>query len=288
VIPIRVEKPIFVPPVMTWLIIAINVGVFLWMKGLGDDGFHRATWEYALIPRNLLAEDVTVLMYGGDPIAAIAPDAEPIAYPGYAVERLRVLPTREGPRWHYITPSRGPRALDEVPQKLPAWLTILTAMFMHAGWVHLLGNMWFLHVFGSSVEDTLGRVRYLLFYLLCGLVAFAAQIAHDPQSVIISLGASGAIAGVMGAFAVRFPGAQVLTIIPIILWTMGHIPAWIFMLIYIGQQIFMSVAHAEDSGGVAWWAHIGGFAGGYFLIRWFPVAKAWKSVFSRSRHDPFG
>ena len=268
---------------MTWILIAANVAAFVWMRGRGSEGFERAVFQYSAIPQNIVGEDVTVLMFEERPIAAILPNSVPVVYrEDYEPEYLRVRETPDGPRWFYLgTP------LDVVPQEVPAWLTLFTAMFMHAGWMHLIGNMWFLFVFGSSVEDTLGRITYLGFYLVCGLVASAAQLAHDVHGVVPTLGASGAIAGVMGAFAVRFPGAQILTIIPIILWTIAHIPAWIFMLIYVGMQVFMSVAHASDTGGVAWWAHIGGFAGGYFLIRWFPVAKAWKTVFSRSRHDPF-
>jgi membrane associated rhomboid family serine protease len=85
----------------------------------------------------------------------------------------------------------------------------------------------------------------------------------------------------MGAFAVRFPGANVLTLVPIVLYTIAHLPAWIFMLIYLGEQVFMSVVHSEQNGGVAWWAHIGGFAAGYILIRVFPVTPQWKEIFRR-------
>jgi membrane associated rhomboid family serine protease len=287
VIPLRVEKPVFSPPVVTWVLIAVNLAIFLWMRRDGPEGFQRAIFEYAAIPRNVVATDVTVLMAGAEPVAAITPEADRLAYGDTDVDALRLLDDRGTPRWfYYVTPyQRVP--LDVVPPKVPAWVTLLTSMFMHAGWMHILGNMWFLFLFGASVEDTLGKLTFLGFYLLSGLGAAAAQLAHDPHSVIPFLGASGAIAGVMGAFAVRFPGAQILTLIPIVLWTVSHIPAWIFMLIYIGEQIFMSIAHRADNGGVAWWAHIGGFAAGYVLIRWFPVSRAWKDVFSRSRHHPF-
>jgi membrane associated rhomboid family serine protease len=286
-IPLRVEKPVFSPPVVTWVLIGVNVLAFLWMRHGGPETFQRVIFEYAAVPRNVVGEDVTVLMAGPEPVAAVAPDSEPMMYGAFEAERLNLVATNEGPRWAYVVSRQDRVWLDPVPQRVPAWLTVLTSMFMHAGWMHLLGNMWFLFLFGPSVEDTIGKLPYLVFYLLCGLAAVAAQLVHDLHSIIPFLGASGAIAGVMGAFAVRFPGAQVLTLIPIILYTVGHIPAWIFMLIYLGEQIFMSIAHAADNGGVAWWAHIGGFAGGYLLIRWFPVTQAWKAVFSRSRHHPF-
>jgi membrane associated rhomboid family serine protease len=287
-IPIRVEKPVFSPPVMTWVLIALNVAAFLWMRREGPERFELAIFEYSAIPQNVLGGDVTVLMYEGEPIAAVQEGSVVRTYSdAYDAERVQEQPTPSGSRYVYVRGSRDFVTLDAVRQKIPPWLTLLVAMFMHAGWLHLIGNMWFLHVFGSSVEDVLGKLAYVVFYLLAGLGASAAQLAHDPDSIVPFLGASGAIAGVMGAFAVRFAGAQVLTLVPIILYTLAHLPAWLFMVIYIGEQVFMSLMHARENGGVAWWAHIGGFAAGYLLVRVFPVSSAWKSVFSRRRPDPF-
>lgn len=281
-IPLKNDTPVFRPPIVTWLLITVNVLVFLWMQGKGPEGFQRTIWEYAAIPKNIFGDDITVLLHEGEPIAAIISDHEVRGYvPGFDPSRLRVA-KRAGLSYVYID-DLGPIPLEAVPQKIPPWLTLIVAMFMHAGWLHLVGNMWFLHVFGTSVEDSLGKLPYLAFYFLCGFGATAAQLAHDPQSIIPFLGASGAIAGVMGAFAVRFPGAQVLTLVPIVLYTLAHLPAWIFMLIYLGEQIFMSLVHSAENGGVAWWAHIGGFAAGYFLIRFFPVAGPWREVFRRQK-----
>jgi membrane associated rhomboid family serine protease len=283
VIPLKLDTPVFRMPIVTWLLIAVNVLVFLWMKQRGPEGFQRAIFEYAAIPQSILGDDVVILTYEGEPFAAVQADGEVRGYvPGFDPRRLRV-PRQSRFRYAYIDDLGFPIPLEPVPQKIPAWLTLLTAMFMHAGWLHIVFNLWTLNVFGTSVEDSLGRLAYLAFYLLCGFGASAAQLAHDPQSIIPSLGASGAISGVMGAFAVRFPGAQVLTLVPIILYTIAHLPAWLFMLVYLGEQVFMSLVDTAGNGGVAWWAHIGGFAAGYVLSRFFPVTSSWKEVFRRQQ-----
>lgn len=277
-IPLKTQSAVFSPPIVTWVIIALNVAVFLWMRGQGDVGFQRAMFEYSAIPQNISGEPITILMYDdGEPLAAIQAGADPIGYrEDFEPTLLRVAETPDGPAYSYM---RVP--LEVVSQKISPWLTILAAMFMHAGWLHLIFNMWALHVFGPNVEDTMGRLGFLLFYIVCGLAATAAQLVHEPGSVIPTLGASGAISGVMGGIAVRFPTAAVITLVPILFLTIAHLPVWVFMLIYIGEQVFMSLQHSQDNGGVAWWAHIGGFAAGYFLIRFFPVARAWKEVFGR-------
>jgi membrane associated rhomboid family serine protease len=225
-------------------------------------------------------------MHRGELIGAIVDGSEVVTYEvGPTRGQVVVRETPEGLRYYYRGPM-GVFPLDVVRQKIAPWMTLLTAMFMHAGLLHLVGNMWFLFVFGPSLEDSLGKLPYVAFYLATGLGATAAQLVHDPASSIPFLGASGAIAGVMGGFAVRFPGANVLTLIPIILYTLAHLPAWIFMLIYLGEQVFMSLVHTQENGGVAWWAHIGGFAAGYLVIRFFPVRGPWKEIFRREREHP--
>lgn len=280
-IPLKSEVPVFSRPLVTWALMAINVGVYLWMHSQGEVGFQQAVVHHAAIPRNVMGGDVAVLMYRGDMVAALVDGSEVVPYAtGPMAGRVVVLDTPEGPRFYFRSPL-GTLPLEVVRQRTSPWLTLLTAMFMHAGLLHLAGNMWFLFVFGPSLEDSLGKLAYLLFYLLTGFGATAAQLAHDPGSTIPFLGASGAIAGVMGGFAVRFPGANVLTLIPIVLYTLAHLPAWIFMLIYIGEQIFMSVVHSEQNGGVAWWAHVGGFATGYAAIRVFPIRGPWREILRR-------
>ena len=144
-----------------------------------------------------------------------------------------------------------------------------TSMFLHGGWLHLIGNMWFLWIFGDNVEDTLGSFRYLLFYLACGLGAAGAHVLLQPASTAPTLGASGAIAGVLGAYAILFPGARVVTLVPIFFFLqIIELPAMIVLGMWFVLQLFSgSFALASAiSGGTAWWAHIGGFLAGMLLI----------------------
>ena len=150
----------------------------------------------------------------------------------------------------------------------PNWITPLTSMFMHGSWFHIIGNMWFLWVFGNNVEDSLGRLRYAVFYLLCGLAAAAAQALTNPNSAIPMIGASGAIGGVLGAYAVRYPHARVLTLIFLgfIIRTVW-VPAWLMLGYWFLLQILGGLpALASEEGGVAFWAHVGGFVAGIVLV----------------------
>jgi len=150
------------------------------------------------------------------------------------------------------------------------WLTLLTCIFLHGGWMHFLGNVWVLYIFGDNVEDRIGHLGYFLFYVFCGLMASAAHLAFNSGSPIPTIGASGAIAGVMGAYFVLYPHGRVLTLIPIIyLIQIIELPAPLFLGIWFALQFFQgtiaaigSVTSGLPTGGVAWWAHIGGFAAG--------------------------
>lgn len=157
---------------------------------------------------------------------------------------------------------------------VPAILTMLTCIFLHGGWLHFLGNMWFLHIFGDNVEDRYGHLAYLLLYLGCGVLASLAHYASAPESVMPTIGASGAIAGVMGAYLISYPRAQVVTLLPLfIIWQVIVVPAPLFLGIWFLIQAFqgtMSITAAETAG-VAWWAHIGGFAAG--LIATYMLSK---------------
>lgn len=157
-----------------------------------------------------------------------------------------------------------------------AWLTLLTSMFMHAGWLHLGGNMLFLWIFGDNVEDAMGHLRYLGFYLLCGVVAGLTQVAVDPSGTIPLVGASGAIAGVLAAYVVLFPRGMVRTIVvlvpPLFVWPL--LPAWLLIGGWFFLQFWsgLSSLGALSAGGVAYWAHVGGFVLGAVLAR--PFARA--------------
>jgi membrane associated rhomboid family serine protease len=154
--------------------------------------------------------------------------------------------------------------------------TIFSAMFLHGGWAHVLGNMWFLYVFGDNVEDNLGPLAYLFFYLLVGAGAAATQLLSNPQSGLPMIGASGAIAGVLGAYFVLYPRARVLTFFIFIFFVRFiEIPAFFYLGIWFLKQAIngggsiSAIATRGDTGGVAWWAHAGGFASGFVLIPFF-------------------
>jgi membrane associated rhomboid family serine protease len=156
-----------------------------------------------------------------------------------------------------------------------AFVPILTGMFMHASWLHLISNMWVLYIFGDNIEDYLGHFRYLLFYLFTGVAAAFLHTAFNPLSRIPSVGASGAIAGVMGAYFVLFPSARVLTLVPFLFVFFIWLPAWIVLGYWIVTQFLSGAATAiayssQTSGGIAFWAHVGGFAAGIALIKLFP------------------
>jgi membrane associated rhomboid family serine protease len=161
-----------------------------------------------------------------------------------------------------------------------ALITLFTHLFLHGGWFHFLSNMWILYIFGDNVEDRMGSGRYLAFYLLSGLAAAFTQILFTPGSAIPAIGASGAIAGVLGAYLLMFPRSRVITFIPIFLlpWFVD-IPAVFYLGIWFISQLFSGITAlgSVDAGGVAWWAHIGGFVFGMIAYR----------LFTQRRHPAF-
>ena len=163
---------------------------------------------------------------------------------------------------------------------------VLVSMFLHGGWAHLLGNMLYLWIFGDNVEDRLGHFKYLAFYLLCGWTASYAHIWSQPVSSVPSIGASGAIAGVLGAYITLYPRARVFTLVPLgIVAPLVQLPAAFFLGLWFLQQFLLGAfdlaAPAGGGGGIAWWAHIGGFAAGFVLVRLF--RKRRRSPSARSR-----
>lgn len=140
---------------------------------------------------------------------------------------------------------------------------IFTSMFLHGSWMHLIGNMWFLWLFGNNVEDAMTRPRFILFYLLCGVAAAMMQVFTQPDSVIPMVGASGAISGVMGAYLILFPRVRVMTLVPLgFFLTTLALPAWVMLLYWMGLQLLGGLTARGSEGGVAFWAHVGGFAAG--------------------------
>ena len=149
---------------------------------------------------------------------------------------------------------------------------VITSMFLHGSWMHLLGNMWFLWLFGNNIEDSMGRARFVVFYLLCGVAAALAQVFASPASVIPMVGASGAISGVMGAYLILYPRVRVFAVVPIGFIPVSiALPAWTMLIYWVGIQVVsgLSGLFAEERGGVAFWAHVGGFVAGVVLIKLF-------------------
>jgi membrane associated rhomboid family serine protease len=152
------------------------------------------------------------------------------------------------------------------------WITLFSSMFLHGGWFHILSNMWILYIFGDNVEDRMGKVRYLIFYLLCGVSAGLLQTYILPNSSIAVIGASGAIAGILGAYLILYPRSRIVSLVPILfIFTLIEIPAVIFLLLWFVSQIFSGLAslNGANGGGVAWWAHIGGFLFGILSLGFF-------------------
>ena len=167
---------------------------------------------------------------------------------------------------------------DGDPLDPARFLPLVTSMFWHGGWLHLLGNMLYLWIFGDNVEDKLGHFRYLLFYLAAGVAASLTQVALNPGSTLPTVGASGAIAGVLGAYIISFPRARVVTFVPLFFlpWIV-QIPAFVYLAFWFLMQVLSGLAEmglpAQNGGGVAWWAHIGGFIAGIVLVKLMEPAR---------------
>ncbi len=146
------------------------------------------------------------------------------------------------------------------------WSTLFTSMFMHGGWGHLIGNMWFLWVFGNNVEDSMGHGRFLVFYLLTGMAASAVHVLTGPSSAIPIVGASGAISGVMGAYMVLYPRVRVLTLVFVFL---TYVPAWLMLGYWFLIQFLSGSASGGEGAGIAFWAHVGGFVAGVMFVKVF-------------------
>ncbi len=234
-IPLKDDVPSRRLPVVNYLLIAFCSAMFALQIWTGS------------------ANDYVVERMGMVPARVAAPTGEPTLVPAEVL-----VETPFGPQI-----VMGVRALE--PAAVPEWLTLVTCIFLHGGWLHFLGNMWFLLLFGNKVEDRLGHATYAALYLGTGLVASLTHCVVNFDSTAPTIGASGAIAGVMGAYLWMFPRAQVVTLIPLVFfWPVIVLPAPVFLSIWFVLQ-FWSGAFAVTSAevdGVAWWAHIGGFMAG--------------------------
>lgn len=160
------------------------------------------------------------------------------------------------------------------------WVTIFTAMFLHGGWFHLLSNMWFLYIFGDNVEARMGGFRYLVFYLLSGVAAVLLQTYILPTSQVPMIGASGAIAGVLGAYLLLFPRSRIASLVPIlIIFTIVEVPAVLFLVFWFISQLYSGLftMQGASASGIAWWAHIGGFVFGVLMVSFFARRVAYRS-----------
>src|SRR4051794_3016973 len=227
--PYRDDNPTLATPVITLLLIGLNVVSWIVVQGMGaEPNLSRSVCELGLIPGEFL---------------------------------------RRLPNGFSIPMSRTMACVIEGD---PSWYTPLTSMFLHGGWFHLIGNMWFLWVFGNNVEDSMGHFRYLAFYVLCGLAAAAAQTFMLPASAIPMVGASGAISGVMGAYIVLYPRVRVhMLVILFIFITRIVVPAYVMLGYWFLLQLIGGGLSSSSEGGVAFWAHAGGFLAGALLIQIF-------------------
>lgn len=175
--------------------------------------------------------------------------------------------------WYGLVPLKyaSPGLLDQLGPEL-YFGPFLTSMFLHGGWLHILSNMWTLYIFGDNVEDRLGHSRYLAFYLLSGLAAGFTQVWASWGSHVPTIGASGAIAGVMGAYFILYPFARVVCLVPVFIFLQKvELPAFVFLLLWLLSQLYAGslAIGGANIGGVAWWAHIGGFLGGVLMLGFF-------------------
>ena len=171
-----------------------------------------------------------------------------------------------------LVPSRYFQMVSLHAHPITRYVPFITSMFIHGGWLHIIGNMWFLFIFGDNVEDRLGHGKYFLFYLISGLAAAALQVSLSAGSSIPTIGASGAISGVLGAYLILFPKAKIVTLIPIFfIFDIIDISAILFIGFWFFLQFFSGIVSVGTgaSGGIAWWAHVGGFMAGMVMVPFF-------------------
>jgi membrane associated rhomboid family serine protease len=259
-IPLRDNIPSDRFPVVTVAIIAINVLVFLFLQG---PSFSLSGGD--------AVETKPVVEYGAIPYRITHPSDECDLVPGRATTSgAEVLVCEGTPEYREAVQAGVPAENLSQP---PAFLTIFSSMFMHGGWLHIAFNMLFLWVFGNNVEDSMGRPKFVGFYLLGGVAAALAQVAISPDSTVPLVGASGAIAAVLGGYALLYPRARVLTIFFLFFIFFLEIPAMVLLGLWIFLQFLPAVGQLATpevgSGGVAYWAHIGGFLFGLAAIKLF-------------------
>jgi membrane associated rhomboid family serine protease len=267
VLPLKDNNPTSRFPIVTVALIAACIAVFIWQlnfptdRRLDEAGFgsiDQSALEYGAIPYRITHPDT-----GDCAVGAAAEPAPGQFQAGVVCPGTRDFVAAQARSEQNPGSNLGPFRIDQASW----WVTLFTSMFMHGGLLHIAGNLLFLWVFGNNIEDRLGRLRFLLFYLLAGLIAVYAQALIDTSSTAPTIGASGAIAGVLGAYAVLYPAARVLTLIFIIFFvTLIEIPALLLLAVWFVLQFLPALGQvAVDPGGgegVAYFAHVGGFVFG--------------------------
>lgn len=254
-LPFHDDNPTLRTPVVTYAIVAINVLAFLMMIALGPMEQQMLVYRRGFVPARI-----------GQLV-----EARPISVKlqGLAVNQFGQIVQVEQP-------------YDLPPEPRQILLSMLTCMFLHGGWLHLIGNMWFLWIFGNNVEDRLGHIPFLLFYLAGGLLATLSHWFVEPSSTIPVVGASGAIAAILGAYAVTWPWARVHTLVFLFIFiTVIDVPALLVLGVWFAGQL-LSSAQGQEAG-VAWWAHIGGFVAGALLM---PIVASVAGEDRRPRRQP--
>lgn len=271
-IPLRDLLPSQRLPIITYTLIVLNLLVFLFQGVLSTQAPLRDNWSEertAWRAEGLREPPIFDLRY---PLLTGQRVPRSVPSDTYTIPRDDWLRTQYG-----LIPAELLAGKDLPPTiPVPIWFTLLTSMFLHGGLLHLLGNMLYLWIFGDNVEDAMGPLRFIVFYLLCGLAAAFAQIAVNPVSSIPMVGASGAIAGILAAYFMLYPRARVLTLVPLFFFLrLVAVPAAFLLGFWFIWQVLAGTGSTGDAGGVAFFAHIGGFVAGLFLV--FPL---------RQRHVP--
>lgn len=275
-IPLRDYRPSGIVPYVTLALIVLNAVAFVYTLTYSDRTLvplDRCVWEQTF--------------------RQPAPGFDPLLYRRYGQGCLYLVTERDRFVIQYgLIPAEFWSGKDLPPlTPFPIWVTLFTAMFLHGGWLHLLSNMWYLWLFGDNVEAALGRGRFLVFYLLSGVGAALLQMAVYPRTTAPMIGASGAIAGVMGAYLVLYPWARVLTLVPVFFFVqLVEVPAFLLLGLWFVLQFLSGLVDRSAMGGVAWFAHLGGFITGALLVlvlkrrEVVPGLVAWL----RRRRSPWG
>jgi membrane associated rhomboid family serine protease len=241
-IPLKDDNPIRRIPFVTYILVAINALLFIWSIGLSEDQQQVIVYRYGFVPARIAQ---------------------------LTTHQQIVVPVSEVVQNNFFVPIKVQKTLLLDPNPREIWLSLFTCMFLHGSWMHLIGNMWFLYLFGNNVEDRLGPLPYLVLYIGGGLIASGSHWLFDPHSQLPVIGASGAVAVILGAYTIAWPWAKVQTFVFLLFFmTVIEVPAlvvngvWFLGQLVAGQESLRSA----NVYGVAWWAHIGGFITGVLLM----------------------